>query len=367
MRKIWKFFFGIILGLILTCVACTTMSSINSVSTVKSSYFELCDFDFIIPNPWYTQVNEIKNKDFVDNIVPYYVTKKKLNGNSKICDINLFMIEPSYGLENTAYSESLVCEGNLPLNDRIMVDSRTKNVLGINVGDEVSVQIGKSIFKYIVSGIVYDNKFSNYPTAIISYDGNVRKEIENSIENLAYSGAYIKASNISLAENYFTKEYRAMGKVGDRSWYETEDSFEFMKESIEKQSVSKEIINVYQLRAAEQSNIVEKKKSNLVALLLTMVIVFLGNIVIWFLYLLFSSKTYRERIKAGTKQSSIVFEFIFGEFFTFITLSVCIYLLKAKTDFSSVVSIVVSSIFSFILIAFISYKTINRKRKTTSK
>ena len=111
MNKIKKLLVGVVLGLVLTCVACTTMSSLNKISTSTSSYYSLCDFDFIIPSPWYSQVKEIKNKNFVSSIVPYFVMKKKITGNGKSSDVNLFFIEQSYGLQNTAYSNPLLSEG----------------------------------------------------------------------------------------------------------------------------------------------------------------------------------------------------------------------------------------------------------------
>ena len=273
MNKIKKILVGVVLGIALTCVACTTMSLANKISTSTSSYYSLCDFDFIIPSPWYAQVKDLKEKDFVSSIVPYFVMKKKITANGKTSDVNIFFIEQFYGLQNTAYSNSLLSEGNSITSTTIVIDERTKNSLQLKIGDAVSFSIGNSTFDYKVSGISYDNKFSNYPTAIIYYDGKIKSEIEKTIENLAYSGAYVKASDISKAESYFIKDYRAMGKVGEPSWYDSMEAYSFMKESIENQSLAKEVINISQLRTIENANLVDKKKDNALILLITVVIV----------------------------------------------------------------------------------------------
>lgn len=368
MNKIKKLLVGVVLGLVLTCVACTTMSSLNKISTSTSSYYSLCDFDFIIPSPWYSQVKEIKNKNFVSSIVPYFVMKKKITGNGKSSDVNLFFIEQSYGLQNTAYSNPLLSEGESISSTTIVIDERTKKSLQLNIGDVISFSIGNSSFDYKVSGVAYDNKFSNYPTAVVYYEGKIKSEIEKNIENLAYSGAYVRASDISEAESYFIKDYRAMGKVGEPSWYDSMAAYNFMKESIENQSVAKEIINISQLRTIENANLEGKKKSNAHILLITVGIVSISYLIIWLFYVISAAKGYRERIKAGAKQSSIVFEYILGELTTVIIFSVTIYLIKGLNENLLItVSLIIALVVSFIIASGFTKKLIYRKKKTNVK
>lgn len=368
MNKIKKLLVGVVLGLVLTCVACTTMLSLNKISTSTSSYYSLCDFDFIIPSPWYSQVKEIKNKNFVSSIVPYFVMKKKITGNGKSSDVNLFFIEQSYGLQNTAYSNPLLSEGESISSTTIVIDERTKNSLQLNIGDVISFSIGNSSFDYKVSGVSYDNKFSNYPTGIVYYEGKIKSGIEKTIENLAYSGAYVKASDISEAESYFIKDYRAMGKVGEPSWYDSMAAYNFMKESIENQSVAKEIINISQLKTIENANLAGKKKGNALILLITVGIVSISYIIIWLFYVISAAKGYRERIKAGAKQSSIVFEYILGELTTVIIFSAGIYLIKGLDENLLVtVSLVIALVVSFIIVSSFTKKLIYRKKKTNVK
>lgn len=364
MNKIKNLLIGATLGIVLTCVTCTTMSSVNKIPTSISSYYSLCDFDFIIPSPWYSQIKDIKNKDFVSSIVPYFVMKKRLTGNGKSSDVNLFFIEQSYGLQNTAYSNSLLFEGNTMSATTIVIDESTKKSLQLNIGDVISFSIGNSSFDYKVSGVSYDNKFSNYPTAIVYYEGKIKSEIEKTIENLAYSGAYVKASDISKAESYFIKDYRAMGKVGEPFWYDSMEAYSFMKESIENQSLAKEVINISQLRTIENANLVDKKKDNALILLITVVIVSISYIIVWLFYIIFAAKVYRERIKAGAKQSSIVCEYILGELTTVIIFFAGLYLIKSLDENILIsVSLIIALLFSFIIVSFFTKKLIYRKKR----
>lgn len=367
MRKIGKMFIGILLGAVLAYVTCSAISSGSKKSVSKVSYYDTCDFDFIIPKPWYKQIPEIQDKDFVSSVVPFYVTKRKISGKENSCDVNLFMIEKYYGLNNTAYDDSLFIEGNGLFDGTVVIDERTKKSLNMNVGDDVSISIGDSTFKFKISGICRDNIFSNYPSSVIYYDGAVKREVESFIENLAYTGAYVKTSDVSAAENYFTRDYRAMGNVGDRSWYETDDSYNFMKASIEKQNVAKEVVNVAQLRVSEKSNVAERKKSESKVMFISFLIIFLGNFIFWLLYVLFSSKGYRERIKAGATQVSVVTEFILGEICTLIAFSACLYLLKGKENLIPVVPYMIVMLVSFILALLATSKIIWRKRRGVSR
>ncbi len=369
MHKLVKIVAGIVFGLVLTGIVCTIISSVgdSKQTALKSSYYDACGFDFIIPTPWYTQIQDIQDKDFVSSIVPYYMTKRTASGNGEACDMYLFLIEKSYGLDNTAYADSLLVEGTTLSDGTIVIDERTKQKLQANVGDTVTLLIGETTFTFKVSGVVRDNVFSSYPTAAIYYDRDVKREIEASSVNLAYSAAYVKASDISAAESYFTRDYRGMGKVGERSWYESDDAYNFMKSSIENQSIALEITNVSQLRAAEKANANEKKKSESQVRTTALLILAVVNLLFWLLYVIFTSKSYRERIKAGTKQQSVVSEFVLGELFTLLVFSACMYLLKWQENRLGIIPYVFAVLVSFILSVLLTNRIIYRKRRTSPR
>lgn len=369
MHKIRKIGIGILLGIAFTYIACMMMSAAgNSRQSVsKSSYYDACDFDFIIPKPWYTQIQEIQDKDFVLNIIPYYVITRNALSNGNACDIHLFLIEKSYGLDNTAYADSLLVEGTTLSDGTIVIDERTKQKLQANVGDTVTLSIGETTFTFKVAGVSRDNILFNYPTSVIYYDEAVKREIEASSVNLAYSAAYVKASDISAAESYFTRDYRAMGKVGERSWYESDDAYNFMKSSIGNQSFAREVINVSQLRAAEKANANEKKKSETQVRTIALLILAVVNQLFWLLYVLLTSKSYRERIKAGTKQQSVVSEFVLGELFTLLVFSACMYFLKWQENRLNVILYMLALLVSFVFSVLLTNRIVYRKRRTSPR
>lgn len=225
----------------------TSCKTTDEVASISDDYYERCNFDFIIPKPWYTQISEIKNMNFVDGIVPYFITEKKLTAKGRSIKVDLYIVEKDADFGITPYSPTLLSIGRLPDDTGIVIDEKTKRQLEVGVGDSVKISFQDGDIPFTISGISQENKFSIYPTAIVLYTGKI-KDIVSSIENLSYTGAFVSVNDIEAGKTYFYEKYRAMGKVGEQSWYNDAESYEFMKKSIEGLSVEKEVISVDDLR-----------------------------------------------------------------------------------------------------------------------
>lgn len=360
MKTSGKVILGIFLGVILGGVV-FFLNSINPYSEATPNYYENCNFDFIIPKPWYIQIPELKKMNIIEDVTPYYVTGRKLSYNGKTLDIDLFLFEPDSNIDITAFGTSLIKDGDSKLSgENIILDERAATNLGVKEGDKVSVTFGDKILKLDVTGIVYQNKFSTRPTAATLFMGHIKSEIEKSVEQLAYSSAYVSAVNLSEAENYFNNKYVAMGKVGKRSWYENDDSYEYMKKSIQNTSVAKEITNVSQLKANSTSDYTEATNREILNVLISVIIILVLTIAVWLFNISLSSQTFRNDIRLGTKVSSVINKFVAGEFITVLIFIVFIIFLKKLYSPIQFYSFIVTGVISFIIIFIVTRKKINR-------
>ena len=225
----------------------TSCKTTDDVASISDDYYERCNFDFIIPKPWYTQISEIKNMKFVDGIVPYFITEKKLTTKGRSIKVDLYIVEKDADFGMTPYSSALLTTGRIPDGTGIVIDEKTKRQLEVGVGDSVQISFQDGDIPFTISGISQTNKFSIYPTAVVLYTGKI-KDTVSSIENLSYTGAFVRVNDTEAGKKYFYEKYRALGKVGERSWYNDDESYEFMKKSIEGLSVEKEITNIDDLR-----------------------------------------------------------------------------------------------------------------------
>lgn len=362
-----KVIIGIVLGVVILFISINLTMNGENVGAGKtdfdpSNYYSVIDFDFIIPKPWYSQIPEIKNMGFVEDVVPFYLINKSLSTKSKSSNIDIYIIERNANVDITPFSQSLTINGKMISEGNIVLDEQAKDILEASVGDEISMSLENSLIKLKTSGIVQKNQFATRPTAVIYYTGNVKSSLENSIANLAYSGAYVKARDISAAENYFNTTYRAMGKVGERSWYKDDSSYEYMKNSIQGTNVSKEITNVAQIRANAISSYKEAKKVGNINLVYATISVFILNFLTWFIIVIGSSKQYRERIKLGTKISAIIKEFVIGEILTTVIFVVGISLLRAVIGMNTMMILMFAIITSCIILLVVTNKIISRKK-----
>lgn len=360
-----KYISSIVLGIILALISFSLLQDSKETNN-DFSYYDNIGFDFIIPKPWYSQIPEIKEKKFVTDITPYYMTGKKLVYNGKTLQTDIYLFENTSDLEISPFSKKLMLEGTPLSSGTIIIDERVCKSLNISVNDTVQISFGNDSISFFVCGITQQNHFATRPTASVLFTEKVKSDIEQTVENLAYSGAYVKVSDFSTAEKYFNKDYRALGRVGERSWYKNDKTYNYMKESIGKAEVAKEIINIAQIRANTKSVYVENKRLRNMNLFFSVLIVFFIPILFWLLFILSTSKSYRSDIKNGKTIKNLLGEFVFSEALVTIVFFTVIILLRKSLQISkiSLLCLFFSNIAGTIVLIKITNKIIYRKCKS---
>lgn len=362
MKYIKKLLQGALIGITLAFIACASLSSVSAIPASVENYYDKIGVDFIIPSPWYSQIKEIQEMSFINSITPYFLHKKKISSAEKTIEINLISVENGADLTFTAYSEKVLIKGSKLTSNGIILDERASVALNANVGDKVTIGFGTKKISFDVSGIVENNRFSTKPSACIYLTKTILDIYKKENSNLAYAHAFVSSNSVSEAEEYFSTEYRAIGKVGERSWYDSDSEYLFMKESIERESVQREVINVSKLRAKENFQVEEKKTSNLIAIIISLCILLGGFPLVWTLLIVISSSSIHKRIRKCTSLQEIKNEFYFGEIISYISFAFLLFFLLGKEISSEYFISIVIALLGLLISIGLSKKILNKNK-----
>ena len=240
--------FGIVLGVLLSFIICIILLELPSQP--DEGYYSIANFDYVIPRPGDNQVNELRVQSFIDEVIPYYNYSATISEQS----MNIYLIE---GKSNyTPFGDTYLLEGRDDLTpSSIIVDNSVASILGLNLGDAITLDIEGVPISFSIIGITRSNGFSKRPSMAILFDGMQKSIICSQFNRLSYSGAFVCVNNRSQAESYFTYSYIPEGKIGNISWYENEELYRYAQDSISSSPAIFEIIDVNGLKAEEQSAI----------------------------------------------------------------------------------------------------------------
>lgn len=240
--------FGILLGVFLSVIAVIVLLGLPSPP--DEEYYSIANFDYVIPRPGDAQVNDLKAQSFIEEVIPYY------NYSATISDqpVNIYLIEGDSSY--TPFGDGYLLKGSNDLtSSSVIVDASVASIFGWNIDDVITLDIEGSSIQFSIIGISIGNKFSKRPSMAILFDGLQKSIICSQFERLSYSGAFVSVSDRSLAESYFTYTYVPEGKIGNLSWYENEELYQYAQDSISSSPAIFEIIDIIGLKAEEISAI----------------------------------------------------------------------------------------------------------------
>ena len=354
---------GVFLGIILAIISYVFLATAQKTN-YGVDYYSKVDFDFIIPSPWFDQISEIKRKDFVDDVTPYYLTDRTVSSKKSTAEIYVYLVDENVNLGITPFSEKFLIEGETLKKNGIVIDESVKNFLGVAVGEKVSVQLGSKSFDFTVNGVVQSNKFASKLSSIIYFSNEVKSAYEKTVKHTVYSAAFVNASNSIEAEHYFNTEYRAMGKAGERAWYKDDDTYNFARNSALETPVGKEITNIAQIKANATSNTDTAEKLNAKNLLFAAVSVFAVNLITWIIVIFVQRKGIKElRLgKKGEQSSKIINEFRVGEIITFVVFLISVLILKNIANYVQIAVLIFFEVFSLLLIFAVTKRLVEQKQ-----
>lgn len=308
-----------------------------------SDFYNNFNIDFDIPSPSKNQINELRNLDFVEKVIPYYYANLTLNY-GKNRDSNILFFD---SLEDIEY---------------IYNDNRLINK--VNKTDN---------FIYVDYYFIKDSKAKLNDTLKTSINGAEasiwKKEYLN--RNIEYSGAFIKAKDISLCRNYLSKEYKPLGRLKSRDNFDTEESYNIHIKAILSGNYANEITD-FNLKSENDINFIESGYiSNIIRYALGIFLVFIIIILINNYFLSKNKGYFYNRLIMGEKlqniKNSYSLLFIISLIVSIVSNIVLIkivvanieYYIPLKNIFISINIIILFEIISIILSYYFNIKEIN--------
>ena len=243
-RIISLIFSAILIGLVV--IGITFLFLITPSPDLDINYNDF-NFDYIIPMPGVYQVFDIAQMEFIDSIVPYYLYRTNLeSGTNNV--FNLYLLDRS-----DEGSFDIFSDINLNNANTIVINSELFELSNCQIGSDMVFNFfGKTVHKN-VQDILSIYPFSSNNVAFTLLSDEFHEELKNKISQLSWSGAFVKVNDFQKADRYFYYDYRPLGKVGDESWYESPEAYEFMLNSISNTAVPNEIINLHTKRIEQES------------------------------------------------------------------------------------------------------------------
>jgi hypothetical protein len=200
------------------------------------SFYDETDFDFIVYKPSFSQIDELKQRSDVNDVIPFYQFITQINSRTSF---NRFLaFDPQSDLELTYFnSNRLLFEVNeLPASYAI-VDETLLASLGGDISTTISFVVGGQTLQFPIGKVYERNPLfsvsgSGYENGVFSivYAPPFKDLLENVLDYISYEGAFIKTNNYDNFLSYLTDDdiedrYKPYGLVEPEENYANEDSY----------------------------------------------------------------------------------------------------------------------------------------------
>ena len=269
MIKYWiknRFIFDLVIAVALSLLFCFAF-----VQPQKQKYDKVLDENFVyansevdyqIPNPSIEQLTEIKNQSFVEDVFGYYLTKTNVKGNNT-SKVNLIMSDTMNSLSFTMYNDKTKLESsNQNETNYAYLDKTAADALKVSIGEEIKITLASTTLSYKVSRIYSANPLFKEGSIIIDFSGELKNIYNANVKSNGYSAAFIKTNNVSECSNYLNN-YKPLGRLKDRSEFETDEAYNTYNNAIMSGNYSNEITNFSESRKLAIKEI-DSSKNNLI-------------------------------------------------------------------------------------------------------
>lgn len=328
-----------------------------------SDFYNNFNIDFDIPSPSKNQINELRNLDFVEKVIPYYYANLTLNY-GKNRDSNILFFDSLEDIEYIYNDNRLINKVN-KTDNFIYVDYYFIKDSKAKLNDTLKTSINGAEIKFSINGIYKENIYYNNGAEASIW----KKEYLN--RNIEYSGAFIKSKDISLCRNYLSKEYKPLGRLKSRDNFDTEESYNIHIKAILSGNYANEITD-FNLKSESDINFIESGYiSNIIRYALGIFLVFIIIILINNYFLSKNKGYFYNRLIMGEKlqniKNSYSLLFIISLIVSIVSNIVLIkivvanieYYIPLKNIFISINIIILFEIISIILSYYFNIKEIN--------
>jgi len=228
----------------------------NSQSVYKNS-----EMDFIAPEPSFEQVNDLPGTHGIDKIFPFFLTKTQVSVNGDQRSTTVLLSDKFDNVDITMYNPNrLIEESSAEYSNPILVDWKFCHDTSARLGDKVTMTIGGESIEYTISAIYETNSVYDNGAILAPISEAQKNQISEQSSNNGYSGMYLTADNYEECQKYLTEEYRPLGRLKDRSQFDSDEQYQVHYDAIMSSGYANEITDFRVL----ESNVTTKGNSLLI-------------------------------------------------------------------------------------------------------
>ena len=179
----------------------------------------------IIQTPSNEQIEEFKQCNDIDEIVPYYFCACKMKYSDKIFKADMFLIDTVEDLDKTLFSDELLKSSACNQGkDVVFIDKVLADKYGIASGDIVSLMCDDRTMECGVEAIYCSDGRHDAGMVMAEYSGAIKQFVDPD-GILEYSGAYI-CSNNETATDITIKDYKPLGDLRTRDEFNSDELYQ---------------------------------------------------------------------------------------------------------------------------------------------
>ena len=266
MFKYWiknRFLFDVITAIILSLLFCFAfvLPQHNKITRIEqeNKIYLNSEIDYQIPNPSKDQLNEIRNKSFVSDTFGYYLSKTTIKS-AKTAKVNLIMSDNLDNLNMTMYNQKTLLKSIPNVEKYAYIDKTVANLLEVDCGDDIIVIVANNELKFTICAIYESNSLFSDGSVLVDFSGEIKSVYEANVSSNSYSGAFIKTNNRTECDLYL-KEYIPLGRLKERSAFDSDEAYNSYNNAIMSGSYTNEITNFCDYRDASIKELESATKS----------------------------------------------------------------------------------------------------------
>lgn len=186
---------------------------------LAQSVYRDSEIDFDIPSPTKSQLQEIRNLDFVDEAFGYYITEANLNYDGTSIESKLMISDTVESVDITMFGvKRSIADSSISVDYPLIIGQDFASEYDLRIGDELSY----GSFVLTVTRIVEPDTYKDCVLVLIQ-NGDLLDLIES--KSNSYSGAYLSVNDVTAADRYL-RSYRPEGRLRDRSVFDSDEEYQ---------------------------------------------------------------------------------------------------------------------------------------------
>lgn len=208
----------------------------------EQSIYKNSDMDFIAPEPSFNQISSLPGTEGIDKVFPFYLTRTGVEVNSKTRTTTVLLSDHFENVDVTMYnSNRRIDEYKGQVENPVYVDWKFCEETSAKIGDSISFSLNGNKVEYIIKAIYETNNIYDGGAILVEISKDQKEMIAANANSNGYSAMYVSASDYAACKSYLTGDYRPLGRLRDRSEFESDEQYNVHYDAIMSSGYANEI------------------------------------------------------------------------------------------------------------------------------